>query len=201
MKKVALFLLMAVALTGFAQQPQSYYNETLGWEINLPDGFTQAGAGESQRGQAQGMAAFKNAYETDVALADAEHAGSPLMLYKNGAALFEARLQEAAGNADETREESFRFEAHLMEETFKRQAPDARIMQVASSENIGGIEFLKTTFLITLPGNKQFFSQSFSGIVNGKDLRVNLVYNNEADGEKMLDALRHSDFNSRKYKL
>lgn len=201
MKKVALFLLMAFVLTGFAQGSQLYYNEALGWEINLPEGFVQGSPAENQRGQAQGMAAFKNAYQTDVALADAEQAGSSLMLYRNGTALFEARLQEVAGNADETREESFRFEAHLMEETFKRQAPDARIMQVASAEDIGGIDFLKTTFLITLPGGTHFFSQSFSGVVNGKDLRINLVYNDEAEGEKMLDALRRSDFNSRKYKL
>ena len=150
--------------------------------------------------QAKGLTAFSNAYETDITLTDIERAARALVVYRNGNDFLEALLLDKAQSED-ARVEDLKFEAHLMEETFKRQAPGAQIMHLLASETIGNINFLKTSFTILLANGKPFYSHSYNGIVNGKELRVNIVFSDPQTGEQLLSAWRSSDFGITKQKI
>lgn len=196
-----LMLVFAVSLASYGSRDQNdqindqidertYTNEVVGWEIEIPSGFTVVLSNDLRGWDNRELGNVEKAIaEGRLNLPKSRHL---LLLQKDfnsfGAQATSMNVEEQQSYAD--------FKANAKAVMCKSLTNADFQFKVADTETveIGGLEFSTFQIQVQGPGKVVTTQRVYNRLIDGKDFRVVISYYDQVCGEEMLTAWKNSKF-------
>lgn len=185
------FLLLLTSCTGQTKtEPKTLYNEDFKWTITIPENFINVSPQEWAKIQNKGLDAIENTYGEDVI-----NQAKIIFVFKNADFNYmESNYQPFDVEVDGDYLESCIGVNEILFETFKTQMPNAKIDSISSVETISNLDFQTFKMKIDFPNGMTMHSQLYSRLFDKKEFSVNIMYVDEKQGKKMIEAWTKSKF-------
>lgn len=187
-----LFLLLLLSsCTGQTKtEPKTLYNEDFKWTITIPENFINVSPQEWAKMQNKGLDAVENTYGEEVI-----NQAKIIFVFKNADFNYmESNYQPFDVEVDGDYLESCKGVNEILFETFKTQMPNAKIDSISSVEKISNLNFQTFKMKINFPNGMTMHSQMYSRLFDKKEFSVNVMYVDEKQGGKMIEAWTKSKF-------
>ena len=173
---------------------QKFFDESLKWSITIPEGFESVPAKEWSKIQNRGAQAIEDTYEEEVI-----NLTEIIFVFRAGQFnIFESNTQPFDEELFENYEAACAETYSIVYETFTAQMPDAQVDTLTSTEVIDNLEFQKFEVKIQYPNGLVMHIFMFSRLFDDREFTVNLMYIDEEQGEKMMEAWQKSTFKKEK---
>lgn len=170
---------------------QVYFSEEIGWTIKVPEDFLLVTLEEQKSYEERGSEAIKSF--ADIEIKDSQLKN--LISFKKD--IFNSFLSNSEPFTPEYEgqwEENNLILKELMEHTYNSQGIITKVTET-SSLLIDDIPFETYEIRLFTPDGDLVVSQiMYNSLIKGFDFGVSINYNNEADKQKMVDALLNSTF-------
>lgn len=168
-----------------------YSSEEIGWEMEIPKGWTVIDKEKTKAANERGMKAIEETLDSKV---DFSNLKNLISFRKNKFNIFQSTSEPFELEYDGEWEEHSILLKELIYNTYLNQG-----IKVDSSattvENIDGLDFQKSIFTIYSPTGEVILNQiMYTRHINGFDFGVNINYNNREDREEMLRVFMNSKF-------
>ncbi len=188
------FLLILLLLSSCSGQtktePRTLYNEDFKWTITIPENFISVSPKEWAKMQNKGLDAVEDTYGMEVI----NHA-KIIFVFKNADFNYlESNYQPFDVQVDGDYLESCKGVNDILFETFKTQMPNAKIDSISSIEMINNLDFQTFKMKIVFPNGLIMHSMMYSRLFGKKEFAVNIMYIDEKQGKRMIDAWTKSKF-------
>src|SRR5690554_4454172 len=186
-----LFLFLLPICTGQTKSdPKTLYNEDFKWTITIPENFTNVSPEEWAKMQNKGIDAIENTYEVEVV-----NYSTTIFAFKNADFNYmESNYQPYDIEIDGNYLESCNEVNQILFETFEYQMPNVKIDSVSTVEKISGLEFQTFKMKIDFPNGMTLYSQIYSRLFDKNEFTLNILFVDENQGEKMIEAWTNSIF-------
>ena len=193
-KSIVCALFFALLLLACNEQTKTeaktLYNKDFKWTITIPENFTNVNPREWTRMQNDGIDAIEDTYEEEVI-----NQSELIFVFKNGDLNYlESNHQPFDVAIDGDYLESCKAVNEIIYGTFEAQMPGAKIDSISSVEEIGDLDFQTFKMKIDYPNGLSLHSLMYSRLFDTKEFSVNIVYEDEIQGRKMLEAWASSIF-------
>ena len=190
MNKRNIFIIIAILKFGIINSQSNnriIYNEIFKWSFSIPDTFENVGLTETEKNQALGKEMIEKELGQKVVNKSIKIYG-----FKNGIynqLIVNYQLTQSTDNY----ELRFKEVCEILYESLKTKLPTANITHSFSSEFISNIKF--ETFDLQISANNiKMNIKSFSTIIDDKILNIQIGYQDNTVGEKLIAAIRESTF-------
>jgi len=190
MKYFILLLLLSGCDYQPKSDPQSLYNEEFKWTITIPEDFQLVNATDWAKIQNKGANAIEDTFGEEV-----ENQAKLIFVFKNAEHNYlEANQQPFDEAIDGDYLDSFRNVNEIIHETFRTQLPNAEMQTHESEESISGLQFHTNKTILKFANGKVLHMLMFSRLFDKQEFTVNIMYIDQDQGKKMLDAWKNSQF-------
>jgi len=166
------------------------YNKEFKWTIVIPADFQNVSAADWAKMKDKGAEAIENTYGEEIV-----DATTTLFVFKNADFNYlEANAQPYDVNEDGNYLDNCKNVNEIIYETFRTQLAGASIDSLTSVTEISGLEFQTFTMKLDLPNGITMHSSMYSRLFDDQEFSVNIMYVDEAQGEKMNTAWARSIF-------
>ncbi|MCB0495266.1 MAG: hypothetical protein KDC79_03980 [Cyclobacteriaceae bacterium] len=173
-----------------SKESQTLHNEDFGWTITIPEDFVNVSPEEWKKMQNKGLDAIENTYGEEVV-----NQSKIVFVFKNADFNYmESNYQPFDTQIDGDYLESWSGVNEIVFETFRSQMPNARIDSISSVEKVSGLDFHTFKIKIDFPNGMIMHSLMYSRLFDKKEFSLNIIYVDEKQGEKMIDAWFNSRF-------
>ncbi|MFK7796997.1 MAG: hypothetical protein AB8E82_06055 [Aureispira sp.] len=188
------FIILSILLTSCNGQiktdPKKLYNEDFKWTIVIPENFNIVSPDDWAKMQNKGADAIENTYGEEVI-----NQAKTIFVFKNADFNYlESNYQPFDTEVDGDYLESCKNVNEILYETFKTQMPNAVIDSSRSVEKISGLDFQTFKMKIDFPNGMIMHSLMYSRLFDKNEFSVNIMYVDDKQGEKMLNAWTNSRF-------
>lgn len=188
------FLILSLLLTSCKGQtktdPKILYNEDFKWTIVIPENFINVSPSDWAKMQNKGADAIESTYGEEVI-----NQSKTIFVFKNADFNYlESNYQPFDIEVDGDYLESCKNVNEILYETFKTQMPNAIIDSTRTVEKISGLDFQAFKMKIDFPNGMTMHSFMYSRLFDKKEFSVNIMYVDNKQGEKMINAWRNSKF-------
>jgi hypothetical protein len=185
---LSLFLISCNGQT--KSDPKKLYNEDFKWTIVIPENFNNVSPEDWAKMQNKGADAIENTYGEEVV-----NQAKTIFVFKNADFNYlESNYQPFDVEVDGDYLESCKNVNEILYETFKSQMPNAVIDSSSSVEKISGLDFQTFKMKIDFPNGMTMHSFMYSRLFDKKEFSVNIMYVDDKQGEKMVNAWTNSKF-------
>jgi len=190
MKYLILILLISGCSSQTVSDSKILYNEDFKWTIVIPDEFNSVSLSDWSEMQNKGADAIEDTFGGKII-----NRSNLIFVFKNAEYNYlESNYQLFDKEIDGGYQESFENVNAILYETFRTQIPGAEIVTSSSVEIISDLEFQTHTMKINLPNGLIMNMIIYSRLFGANDFTVNIVYVDESQGKKMLNAWKNSKF-------
>ncbi|WP_410220325.1 hypothetical protein [Pedobacter sp.] len=169
---------------------QQYYNAIIGWHINVPLGYRQTHENSLKLNDENGKNAVKQNYNTEINTDSIVHL---LSFQKNQFNLFDSTLKKFDAKRDGDYFKNNAATQKMLYDIYAAQK--IKIDTSTFTQKISGVAFQGFNIKIYGPnGSIVMQQQMYAALIKGYDLGINISFNNEADKDVLLNALRTSTF-------
>lgn len=185
------FLLLLTGCTGQTKtELKTLYNEDFKWTITIPENFINVSPQEWAKMQNKGIDAVEKTYGEEVI-----NQAKIIFVFKNADFNYmESNYQPFDVEVDGDYLESCIGVKEILYETFKTQIPNAKIDSISSVEKISNLDFQTFKMKIDFPNGMTMHSLMYSRLFDKKEFSVNIMYVDEKQGKKMIEAWTKSKF-------
>ncbi|MBX2969032.1 MAG: hypothetical protein KF803_06655 [Cyclobacteriaceae bacterium] len=185
------FLSFLPGCTGQAKtKPETLYNEDFKWTITIPENFINVSPQEWAKMQDKGLDAVEKTFGEEVV-----NQSKVIFVFKNADFNYlEANYQLFNVETDGDYLESCKAVNEILFETFKTQMPNAKIDSISSIEKISNLDFQTFKMKIYFPNGMTMHSIMYSRLFEDREFSVNIMYVDERQGKRMIEAWTKSTF-------
>ncbi len=171
-------------------EPQKLHNEKFNWSIALPSGFNKLSSEEWQALQNKGQKLLEDQINDEI-----DNKAKTIFVFKKGDFnYFEANYQPFDAATDGNYDETFREVSSLLHDTFMSQLPSSPIDSSYSKVTISGLIFNKFELSLEITPESILHSHLYSRLFGEDEFTVSIMYLDEGEGKKLLDAWLNSTF-------
>lgn len=176
-------------------EAKALYNEDFKWTITIPENFSEVSAHESAELMNEGIEMIENTYGVEMENESIADRTKTIFDYQNtDLNSLEANYQPFDPAVDGDYLEHCRATNEILYNVCKLQIPNTSVDSTSSVETISGLEFQTLRIEVVASNGITMQLLMYSRLFGTKELTVNIMYVNEPQGEKMLDAWRNSKF-------
>lgn len=169
---------------------RTLYNEEFKWTIVIPEDFNTVASADWEKLQNRGAEAFENTVGEE--LVDRP---KTIFVFKNADFNYlESNCQPFDVTIDGDYLECCRYVRELVFETYSTQMPNAVIDTLSTVEKVSGLEFQVFKVEIDFLNGMIMHALMYSRLFDTKEFTVNIMYVDDDQGKKMLDAWTNSTF-------
>jgi hypothetical protein len=194
MKRIIyLFLCLPILFQFCAGQTtpkKEFYSKDFNWRITIPENFVAVDSAEQVRMQNKGAAVIEKTMDTEVE----NHARILFSFRSDKMNYFECNYQPFDPVLDGDFLETWQSINNVLYETFITQMPGIKIDTTRAVEQIDNLTFQTFKANIQYPNKIVLHMMMYSRLFDKKEFTVNIMYVDEAKGEKLLNAWKHSTF-------
>lgn len=166
------------------RDPNALYNEAFGWEITIPENFKQVSEEEWAKVQNKSNTPTK----------DGASPSSIFVLRSGDYNYLESNHQAFDPEIDGDYLSSCKNVNQILYETFENQMPDVQIDSASSTEVIDDLTFQAFKINIQFKNGVVLHSNIYNRLFDDREFSVNIMYIDELEGKKMLNAWKNSTF-------
>ena len=199
MKKTIIILSLLAVVAGSCEQKtaQEFYDENFQWKITIPENFKAVNSKKWEKSRERGLHAIENTYGGDIEIEDYT---IPIFTFNNGRFnIFEAMYEPFDPEVDGDFFENSQLVNEILYETFITQMPDVLIDTLTTIEKIDNLDFYLFRINITYPNKTIMNMLMYSRLFDKQSFALNIMYQDEKIGQKMLDAWKNSTFEKQTY--
>ena len=185
------FILFLPSCAGQAKtEPKTLYNEDFKWTITIPENFINVSPQEWAKMQDKGLDAVEKTFGEEVV-----NQSKVIFVFKNADFNYlEANYQLFDVETDGDYLESCKAVNEILFETFKTQMPNTKIDSISSTEKISNLDFQTFKMKIYFPNGMTMHSLMYSRLFDDREFSVNIMYVDERQGKRMIEAWTKSTF-------
>ncbi|MCJ0742049.1 hypothetical protein [Pedobacter montanisoli] len=178
------------AQTSVKDNERQYYNAIIGWHIDIPQGYKQTHENSLKLNDENGKNAVKQNYNTEVNTDSIMHL---LSFQRNQFNLFDSTIKKFDVKRDGDYLKNNAATQKMLYDIYAAQK--IRIDTSSFTQKISDVPFQVFNIKIYGPnGSVVMQQQMYAALIKGYDLGINISFNNEADKDVLLNALKASTF-------
>lgn len=171
-------------------KPETLYNEDFKWTITIPEDFINVSPEEWAKMRDKGLDAVEKTFGEEVV-----NQSKVIFVFKNADFNYlEANYQLFNAETDGDYLESCKAVKEILFETFKAQMPNTKIDSVTSIEKISNLDFQTFKIKIYFPNGMTMHSIMYSRLFDDREFSANIMYVDEKQGKRMIEAWTKSTF-------
>lgn len=170
--------------------PQTLYDKNFKWTITIPEDFTNVHPDDWKKMQNKGADALEKTFGEEVV-----NQAQTIFVFRNADFNYlESNFQPFDTVVDGSYHTTRKMVNEVLFETFKTQMPKASVDSSSTIVKISGLDFYGFNIKLEFPNGVIMHSLLYSRLFDTREFSLNIMYVDEEQGKKMLNAWENSSF-------